>query len=498
MLEDFGVAKAGESHVQRLIALNNFLIERRRAGQNTVLVLDESAEPESRGPRADPAPLELRDRRRRSCCRFFSSASQSCWTSWIVPSCASSSSASVCAAASCPWPPRRRGSTSAPGFASRERATSGSSPMRRSPASPSTPAGSLASSIRSATTACSSATPTRSGGSIAGSSTRPSEYLEDGEQRPRTRRRRAFIPGAGGWVRWGLPAAGARCWVGSGADDRAPRVHCGRSSIFPPPRCPGSRTLRAASSGNEQVLPGARAGGPGSRPPARRSAPEPVASGSALLPPSRTCHSQWTNLPGLAAGLSRCGGRSSGQPGRPGYLRGGAIPGSPSHHRAAPKTHDLRVVAVSSPGVGDGKSTTAINLAGALAQAQDARVLLVDADLRRPAVAGCSRSAARMAPGWLTSILDPGLTRSALPGRGRLSISSVIRPGILRQARTRCSSRRASVSSSRKRAATTTTSWWTRHRSAPSRTAGSSPSGWTASCSSWRRIRRHAGWSRRR
>ncbi len=42
ILEDFGVAKPGESHVQRLIALNNFLIERRRAGQNTVLVLDEA------------------------------------------------------------------------------------------------------------------------------------------------------------------------------------------------------------------------------------------------------------------------------------------------------------------------------------------------------------------------------------------------------------------------------------------------------------------------
>jgi len=42
ILEDFGVAKPGESHVQRLIALNNFLIERRRADQNTVLVLDEA------------------------------------------------------------------------------------------------------------------------------------------------------------------------------------------------------------------------------------------------------------------------------------------------------------------------------------------------------------------------------------------------------------------------------------------------------------------------
>jgi general secretion pathway protein A len=42
ILEDFGVAKPGESHAQRLIALNNFLIERRRAGQNTVLILDEA------------------------------------------------------------------------------------------------------------------------------------------------------------------------------------------------------------------------------------------------------------------------------------------------------------------------------------------------------------------------------------------------------------------------------------------------------------------------
>ena len=42
ILEDFGIAKPGESHVQRLIALNNFLMERRRAGQNTVLVFDEA------------------------------------------------------------------------------------------------------------------------------------------------------------------------------------------------------------------------------------------------------------------------------------------------------------------------------------------------------------------------------------------------------------------------------------------------------------------------
>ena len=42
MLEDLGVAKAGESHAQRLFALQNFLIERHRAGQDTVLILDEA------------------------------------------------------------------------------------------------------------------------------------------------------------------------------------------------------------------------------------------------------------------------------------------------------------------------------------------------------------------------------------------------------------------------------------------------------------------------
>jgi general secretion pathway protein A len=41
-LEDFGLSKTGDSHAQRLMALNTFLIERRRAGQNTVLIIDEA------------------------------------------------------------------------------------------------------------------------------------------------------------------------------------------------------------------------------------------------------------------------------------------------------------------------------------------------------------------------------------------------------------------------------------------------------------------------
>ncbi len=48
---------------------------------------------------------------------------------------------------------------------------------------------------------------------------------------------------------------------------------------------------------------------------------------------------------------------------------------------------NLQVIGVTSPGVGDGKSVTAINLAGALSQSDDARVLLIDMDLRRPSIA---------------------------------------------------------------------------------------------------------------
>src|SRR5262245_49536096 len=42
VLEDLGIAKPGESRAKRLMALNNFLIERERAGQNTVLIIDEA------------------------------------------------------------------------------------------------------------------------------------------------------------------------------------------------------------------------------------------------------------------------------------------------------------------------------------------------------------------------------------------------------------------------------------------------------------------------
>jgi capsular exopolysaccharide synthesis family protein len=51
------------------------------------------------------------------------------------------------------------------------------------------------------------------------------------------------------------------------------------------------------------------------------------------------------------------------------------------------RTREMRVVAISSPAAGDGKTVTAINLAGALARGTADRVLLIDGDLRRPSVA---------------------------------------------------------------------------------------------------------------
>jgi capsular exopolysaccharide synthesis family protein len=82
-------------------------------------------------------------------------------------------------------------------------------------------------------------------------------------------------------------------------------------------------------------------------------------------------------------------------------------------------SRDLAILAVTSPGVGDGKTTTAINLAGVLAHDLGARVLLVDADLRKPAIGSrmglCDR-------GDLPGLMD--LIRS--PER---TLDEVIQPG---------------------------------------------------------------------
>jgi len=50
------------------------------------------------------------------------------------------------------------------------------------------------------------------------------------------------------------------------------------------------------------------------------------------------------------------------------------------------RENGLGILAVTSPGAGEGKTVTTLNLAGALAQSEHARVLVIDADLHRPSV----------------------------------------------------------------------------------------------------------------
>src|SRR3990170_817278 len=72
------------------------------------------------------------------------------------------------------------------------------------------------------------------------------------------------------------------------------------------------------------------------------------------------------------------------------------------------QTRDLRVIAITSPGASDGKTVTSINLAGALARGADQRVLLIDADLRRPSIAR-QMALADARRGLADALMDPAL-----------------------------------------------------------------------------------------
>lgn len=78
------------------------------------------------------------------------------------------------------------------------------------------------------------------------------------------------------------------------------------------------------------------------------------------------------------------------------------------------RTNGLQVLAVTSPCPAEGKSITALNLAGTLAQARGARVLTVDADLRRPSVARYLGLSQQGTPGLAEALLQPDLELSQL------------------------------------------------------------------------------------
>jgi capsular exopolysaccharide synthesis family protein len=77
----------------------------------------------------------------------------------------------------------------------------------------------------------------------------------------------------------------------------------------------------------------------------------------------------------------------------------------------------LHVIATTSATPGDGKTVTTLNLAGALAQGHSARVLVVDADLRRPSVAQYLGLDYQSSPGLSTILLDPACTLSQVVRR---------------------------------------------------------------------------------
>ena len=90
------------------------------------------------------------------------------------------------------------------------------------------------------------------------------------------------------------------------------------------------------------------------------------------------------------------------------------------------RTAELSVIAVSSPDAADGKTITAINLAGTLAQAVDSRVLIVDADLRGSNVAAHLGFDDQEFPGFVEAILDTRLTLDAVVQRhAHLNLSAI-------------------------------------------------------------------------
>lgn len=70
----------------------------------------------------------------------------------------------------------------------------------------------------------------------------------------------------------------------------------------------------------------------------------------------------------------------------------------------------LHVLAISSPSVGEGKTSTAINLAGVLAQEPEACVLLVEAELRRPSVLTYLGIRDASGIGLVGAVLEPELS----------------------------------------------------------------------------------------
>ena len=90
------------------------------------------------------------------------------------------------------------------------------------------------------------------------------------------------------------------------------------------------------------------------------------------------------------------------------------------------RTNGAQVIAVTSPAAGEGKTLTSINLAGALAREAEGRVLLIDADLRRPSVARSLGITDGDTNGLADIIADPqGQLAASARGIGSFNLSVV-------------------------------------------------------------------------
>jgi capsular exopolysaccharide synthesis family protein len=88
----------------------------------------------------------------------------------------------------------------------------------------------------------------------------------------------------------------------------------------------------------------------------------------------------------------------------------------------------LRAVAISSPGAGDGKTLTSINLAGVLARESEARILLIDADLRRSSVS-TQLGLDPAAPGFADLIVSSRKALAELVRRPEMCAFDVLQAG---------------------------------------------------------------------
>jgi capsular exopolysaccharide synthesis family protein len=92
----------------------------------------------------------------------------------------------------------------------------------------------------------------------------------------------------------------------------------------------------------------------------------------------------------------------------------------------------LQVVAVTSPGAGEGKTITTLNLAASLAQSAQTRVLVIDADLHRPSVGKYLGIAPPYSPGLSDVIAsDDGELEAATRRIESFNLSVVLAGGVV-------------------------------------------------------------------